>query len=134
MTMIVSKSTGLLVAAITAGVLLVAATGCSSDDDQPTEAEAALLADESYGEETFDGADLGGQAEIDDDAFGLAVTSLDGDRAKLGVFFGQGSELNKEVEVELGSVFTAGPDDLYRIRVVTVDERGVAWRWAKRDS
>ena len=116
-------------------LLLGTLAACASNDRQLTEDDrqlseegAALMADEKYGDETFESADLGGQMEIDDSQLRIAVTSLNGKRGQLLVEHESNPELNKAVEVEFLTVFTVGE---YRIKVVTIDDRGIALRWAK---
>ena len=86
---------------------------------------------DGYGPETFTGACLGGLMRIDDDRFRLGVLAIgrDDDRVALQVLHRDDRSLNGVVEVGPGSVFDVGD---HRIRVVTLNGRAVAVRWAAR--
>lgn len=112
--------------------LAMTLAACGSDYE-PTAEELDLLNDDRFGAETFESADYGGEIEIDADGDDLRIvpSGSGGDEANLWVTYegpAVDSELSISQEVRQGSVLAIAD---YRIRVTTVDDRGVAVKWAK---
>jgi hypothetical protein len=109
-------------------------TGCGGGNDLSAE-EQALLDDERYGPETFESADYGAEIETEvDDRFRIYPSGGGGGFLGFGghegtlslVQFGEGSEVVERldnVRVDPGSVIAFRD---YRIRVVTISDRGIA--------